>query len=95
MSAQTASLLIAGGFVLSALLMLWDTYQMHKAVKRILTPPAQRADIYTRTDGPFPREHCERIARNLKASGVYSEVRVIPAGRDGLTPFFHVQTLRK
>lgn len=42
MNAFHVSAVIAGGFLLCALLMLWDTYQMQKAVKRMLTPPKDR-----------------------------------------------------
>ena len=48
MSAQTVSALIAGAFLLCPLLMLWDTYQMHRAIKRILTPPKDRKPAPTR-----------------------------------------------
>lgn len=46
MNAFHVSSFIAAGFLLSSLIFLWDTYQTHRAIKRILTPPKDRKPTF-------------------------------------------------
>lgn len=45
-----ASLFMACACLLCSLLILWDTYQLQKAVKRLLTPPKDRKPIFPHDD---------------------------------------------